>query len=279
MSGVKTSATLLGDFRTDARMLVLVALAVPIGIVSALVAKALLWLIAVITNAVFFQKYSPELGSLVHHHLGPWVILVPVVGALVIGLMARYGSEKIRGHGIPEALEAILLGGSVIQPKVAFLKPLSSAISIGTGGPFGAEGPIIMTGGACGSIFAQQFHLTAAERKTLLVAGAAGGMAAGFAPPVAAVRLAVGVLLFEWKPRSFIPVTIAAIVASALRVPLLGQGPIFPIAPHGSISGTELAFAAVVGVLAGFGSGALTNLVYTCEDFFQKLPLHWMWWP
>ena len=141
-------------------MLVLVALALPIGVISALVAKALLWLIAVITNLVFFQRFSPVLGSLQHNHLGGWVILVPVVGALIIGLMARYGSEKIRGHGIPEALEAILLGRSLIQPKVALLKPISSAISIGTGGPFGAEGPIIMTGGAFGSIFAQLFHLT-----------------------------------------------------------------------------------------------------------------------
>jgi chloride channel protein, CIC family len=186
MSGVKTSETLLGDFRTDSRMLVLAALALPIGIISALLAKALLWLIAEITNLVFFQRFSPELGSLVHHHLGPWVILAPVAGALVIGLMARYGSEKIRGHGIPEALEAILLGGSLIEPKVALLKPISSAISIVAGGPFGAEGPIIMTGVACGSILAQLFHLSSAERKTLLVAGAARGMSAVFASPLAA---------------------------------------------------------------------------------------------
>src|SRR3954447_20481344 len=146
MSGRKTSQTLLGDFRTDRRMLLLVALALPVGVISALVAKALLWLIAVITNLVFFQRFSPVLGSLEHNHLGAWVILAPVAGALIIGLMARYGSEKIRGHGIPEAWQAILLGGSAIEPKVAVLKPISSAISIGTGGPFGAEGPIIMTG-------------------------------------------------------------------------------------------------------------------------------------
>ncbi|CAN5606590.1 hypothetical protein BH18VER2_BH18VER2_00120 [soil metagenome] len=203
-------------------MLLLVALAIPAGLISALVAKALLWLIAEITNLVFFQRFSPVLGSLQHHHLGPWVIAAPVAGALVIGLMARYGSEKIRGHGIPEALEAILLERSLIQPKVALLKPISSAIWIGTGGPFGAEGPIIMTGGAFGSILAQLFHLTAAERKTLLVAGAAGGMAAVFAPPIAATLLAVELLLFEWRPRSFIPVAIASLVAAILRVPLLG---------------------------------------------------------
>jgi len=206
-------------------------------------------------------------------------MMVPVFGALIIGLMARFGSEKIRGHGIPEALEAILLGRSRISPKVAILKPLSSAISIGTGGPFGAEGPIIMTGGAFGSIFAQQFHLSAAERKTLLVAGAAAGMAAVFATPVAAVLLAVELLLFEWKPRSFIPVAVASIIASVLRVPLLGAGPIFLVVPHAPVSGTELAFAAGIGILAGFGSGLLTMLVYAFEDLFQKLPFHWMWWP
>jgi chloride channel protein, CIC family len=168
MSGVKTSEALLGDFRTDSRMLLLVAFALPLGVISAFVAKALLWLIAEITNIVFFQRFSPEMETLQHHHLGAWVIAAPVVGALIIGLMARYGSEKIRGHGIPEAIEAMLLGGSLIRPKVAILKPISSAVSIGTGGPFGAEGPIIMTGGAIGSILAQLFHLTAAERKTLL---------------------------------------------------------------------------------------------------------------
>ena len=209
MSGLKTSPTLLGDFRTDSRMLVLIGLALPVGAISAVVAKALLWLIAEITNIVFFQRFSSQLGSLQHNHLGAWVILAPVAGALVIGLMARYGSGKIRGHGAPEALEAILLGGSSIGPKVAVLKPISSAISIGTGGPFGAEGPIIMTGGAFGSILAQLFHLTAAERKTLLVAGAAGGMSAVFSTRIAATLLAVELLflsggravLFQWQAR------------------------------------------------------------------------------
>ena len=279
MAGVKTSETLLGDFRTDARVLVLAALAVPIGIVSALVAKALLWLIAEISNVVFFQRFGTELPSLVHHHLGPWVILAPVAGALVIGLMARYGSEKIRGHGIPEALEAILLGGSLIQPKVAFLKPISSAISIGTGGPFGAEGPIIMTGGACGSILAQLFHLTAAERKTLLVAGAAGGMSAVFASPIAATLLAVELLLFEWRPRSFIPVALASLAADLARIPLIGAGAIFPIPSHNALGLWPVIAALGIGIAAGFGSGILTGIVYFFEDAFQKLPIHWMWWP
>jgi chloride channel protein, CIC family len=269
----------LSDFSTNRRVLLLSAMALVIGAISSLVAYALIWLIAVITNLAFYHRFSDAPVVPQGHHLGYWVVLVPVAGALVIGLMARYGSEKIRGHGIPEALEAILLGRSRISPKVAILKPLSSAISIGTGGPFGAEGPIIMTGGAFGSIFAQQFHLSAAERKTLLVAGAAAGMSAVFATPVAAVLLAVELLLFEWKPRSFIPVAVAAIMASVLRVPLLGAGPIFPVAPHAPVSGMELLIAAGLGVLAGFGSGLLTMLVYAFEDFFEKLPLHWMWWP
>jgi H+/Cl- antiporter ClcA len=274
-----TSEDELSDFSTNHRVLLLSAMALVIGAISSLVAYALIWLIAVITNLAFYHRFSDAPVAPQGHHLGYWVALVPVAGALVIGLMARFGSEKIRGHGIPEALEAILLGRSRISPKVAILKPLSSAISIGTGGPFGAEGPIIMTGGAFGSIFAQQFHLSAAERKTLLVAGAAAGMSAVFATPVAAVLLAVELLLFEWKPRSFIPVAVASIIASVLRVPLLGAGPIFPVAPHAPASGMELLIAAGLGVLAGFGSGLLTLLVYAFEDLFEKLPLHWMWWP
>jgi len=269
----------LADFSTDRRVLLLCALAVPIGAIGAFVAKALLWLIAVFTNAAFFLRLSSAPVAPENHHLGWWVMVVPAIGSLLIGLMARYGSEKIRGHGIPEALEAILLGRSLISPKVAILKPISSAISIGTGGPFGAEGPIIMTGGAFGSIFAQLFHLTSAERKTLLVAGAAAGMSAVFATPIAAVLLAVELLLFEWKPRSFIPVTVAAIVASVLRVPLLGAGPIFPVLAHAALAPSLLAFAVLVGLVIGFGSGGLTLLVYGCEDLFAKLPIHWMWWP
>lgn len=270
---------LLSDFTTDRRVLLLCALAVPIGAIAALVAKALLWLIALFTNIAFFWRFSAEPAVLSGGHFGWWGVVVPALGGLIIGLMARYGSEKIRGHGIPEALEAILLGRSLINPRVAILKPVSSAVSIGTGGPFGAEGPIIMTGGAFGSLFAQLFHLTSAERKTLLVAGAAAGMAAIFATPIAAVLLAVELLLFEWKPRSFIPVAVAAIIASVLRVPLLGVGPIFPVAPHLMLEPQALAFALLVGVSAGLMSGLLTALVYACEDGFVKLPIHWMWWP
>lgn len=269
----------LADFSTDRRVLLLAAMAAIVGVISSFVAYALLWLIAGITNLAFYHRFSALPAVPQGNHLGYWVVAVPVAGALIIGLMARFGSEKIRGHGIPEALEAILLGRSIISAKVAILKPISSAISIGTGGPFGAEGPIIMTGGAFGSIFAQQFHLSSAERKTLLVAGAAAGMSAVFATPVAAVLLAVELLLFEWKPRSFIPVAVAAIVATVMRGPLLGAGPIFSVPAHAAPSSEQLAFAVGVGVLAGFASGLLTLLVYACEDFFQKLPLHWMWWP
>lgn len=260
-------------------MLLLCLLALPIGVISAFVAKALVLLIEFITNAAFFQRFSFEPAAPWEHHLGFWVILVPVAGALIIGLMARYGSEKIRGHGIPEALEAILLGRSLINPKIAILKPLSSAISIGTGGPFGAEGPIIMTGGAFGSIFAQFFHLTAGERKTLLVAGAAAGMSAIFATPIAAILLAVELLLFEWKPRSFVPVALASVAASLVRVPLLGMGPIFSMAPHEFLGAEALLAALAIGIASGFSSCLLTQIVYFFEDLFQKLPIHWMWWP
>ncbi|HLO33135.1 MAG TPA: chloride channel protein [Anaerolineales bacterium] len=269
----------LADFTTDRRVLLLSGMAVIIGAIGSLVAYVLVWLINVFTNLAYYQRLSAQSVSPAGNHLGLWAVLVPVIGGLIIGLMARFGSEKIRGHGIPEALEAILIGSSRMEPKVAVLKPISSAISIGTGGPFGAEGPIIMTGGAFGSLFAQFFHLTAAERKTLLVAGAAAGMAAIFAAPVAAVLLAVELLLFEWKPRSFIPVALAAGVAGALRVAFLGAGPIFPVSLHAPLNGPALFIACLVGIAAGLASGVLTTLVYFFEDLFQRLPIHWMWWP
>ena len=250
-----------------------------IGVIAAFVALGLVRLIALVTNLAYYHRLSIDPVSIADHQLGAWAVLVPMAGGLIIGLMARYGSERIRGHGIPEAMEAILIGRSRMQAKVAVLKPLASAISIGTGGPFGAEGPIIMTGGAFGSLFAQAFHLSAAERKTLLVAGAAAGMSAIFAAPLAAVLLAVELLLFEWKPRSFIPVAAAAAMAGALRVPLLGAGPIFPVALHATLPWRELALSLPIGVAAGLGSGAATWMVYTCEDLFERLPLHPMWWP
>ena len=203
-----------------------------------------------------------------------------MIGGLIVGIMARYGSERIRGHGIPEAIEAILLKGGRIQPRVAILKPVSSAISIGSGGPFGAQGPIIMTGGAFGSLIAQLFHLTSAERSTLLVAGAAGGMSATFASPLAAVLLSVELLLFEWKPRSLIPVALASGAAAATRRYIIGMGPLFPTPPHPAFIGpVGLGGCILVGILAGALSALLTLGVYASEDAFVKLPIHWMWWP
>jgi H+/Cl- antiporter ClcA/CBS domain-containing protein len=269
----------LGDFSADRRLLMLMAMAVVVGAAGAGAAWVLLRLIDLATNLFYFGRISAGPAHISDSPWGVFMPLVPVAGCLVIGLMARYGSEKIRGHGIPEAMEAILVGRSRIQPKVALLKPLSSAISIGSGGPFGSEGPIIMTGGAIGSLFAQFFHLTDAERKTLLVAGAAAGMSATFGTPVAAMLLAVELLLFEWKPRSFIPVAIAAAVAAACRPALLGAGPLFPLPDSATLPATGLALCALLGVLAGLGSGALTSLVYGFEDLFGRLPLHWMWWP
>ncbi len=270
----------LGDFTTSLRVIPISLLAVVIGAICAFVALALLRLIGLFTNLFYFGRWSTATVSPAGNHLGYFSVLVPVGGALIIGLMARYGSERIRGHGIPEAIEAILINGSKVQPKVAILKPLSSAISIGSGGPFGAEGPIIMTGGAFGSMVAQLFHLTSAERKTLLVAGAAGGMSATFASPVAAVLLAVELLLFEWKPRSLIPVALASAVAAVLRRYILGLGPLFPVPEHPLFIGPKALLAcAVVGILAGALSALLTLSVYAAEDAFLKLKFHWMWWP
>lgn len=270
----------LGDFTTTPRLLRISAIALCIGALSAFVALGLLKLIALFTNVFFYQRISTATAGPVGNQLGWLVVFVPVVGGLIIGFMARYGSERIRGHGIPEAIEAILLNGSRVEPKLAVLKPVSSAISIGSGGPFGAEGPIIMTGGAFGSMAAQFFHLTSSERKTLLVAGAAGGMSATFASPIAAAMLAAELLLFEWKPRSLIPVALASATAAVIRRYILGFGPLFPVPAHpADVSPEGLLFCALAGLLAGMLAALLTNLVYWSEDAFHKLPIHWMWWP
>jgi H+/Cl- antiporter ClcA/CBS domain-containing protein len=260
-------------------MLYVVALAVPIGAVAAGASWCLLRLIGLITNVVFYQRLDSDLVAPGAHHPAWLVLLAPVVGGLVIGLMARYGSERIRGHGMPETIEAILLGGSRMQPRVAVLKPISAAVAIGTGGPFGAEGPIIATGGALGSLFAQLLHLTADERKTLLVAGAAGGMAATFNSPLAAITLAVELLLFEWRPRSLVPVATAVCVATLTRYPLLGQAPTFKSQAPLHLTFSTYPLALVSGILAGLLALVATVLVYASEDMFHRLPLHWMWWP
>jgi H+/Cl- antiporter ClcA len=270
----------LGDFSTTPRMLLIAGLALPIGAVAACVAWMLLRLIGLITNAVFYQRVDTSLVAPGAGHHNPLVVLfAPVVGGLVIGVMARYGSEKIRGHGMPEAIEAILMGGSKVEPRVAVLKPVSSAVAIGTGGPFGAEGPIIMTGGAVGSLFAQFLHLTADERKTLLVSGAAAGMAATFNAPLASILLAAELLLFELRPRSLVPVTASVCVATVIRHPLLGGGALFLNTAHLHITAPVYGLAVLSGVISAFLAVIATLLVYASEDVFRRLPVHWMWWP
>ena len=269
----------LGDFTTTPRVLVISAVALIVGIGGTVAGVILLHLIYLFTNIAYFGRFTTANLELGATPLPLWSVAVPVAGSLVVGLMARYGSEKIRGHGIPEAIEAILLGRSQLDLRVAILKPLSSAISIGTGGPFGAEGPIIMTGGAIGSLIAQALPVSDVERKTLLVAGAAAGMTTVFGTPIAAILLAVELLLFEWTPRSFIPVTVAAITAEVARTYIGLPSPLFPFA--GTMSTTLLAVGCwvFVGLCSGLLSGCLTQLVYACEDGFLKLPIHWMWWP
>jgi H+/Cl- antiporter ClcA len=255
-------------------------MAIVIGVIGAYVAWFLLKLIGFFTNVFYYHRFSTVFASPAGNHLGVYAIAVPVVGSLIVGLMARFGSEQIRGHGIPEAIESILMNGSRIRPRLAILKPLSAVISIGSGGPFGAEGPIIMTGGAVGSIIAQFFHLTSMERRTLLVAGAAAGMSATFATPLAAVLIGVELLLFEWKPRSAIPVALASASACAVRRYLLGMGPLFPVSAHPVFIGPKgLVGCVVAGMAAGALSALLTVGVYAAEDLFKRLPIHWMWWP
>ena len=269
----------LGDHSADLRMIMLSAAAVPIGAGAALGAWLLIRLIAVATNLFWFGRLSVAPVEIVAAHLGLWTVAIPAIGGLLIGLMARFGSEKIKGHGMPEAIEAILYGESRLSLKVALLKPLSSAISIGSGGPFGAEGPIIMTGGAIGSLFAQRFQLSAAERKTLLVAGAAAGMTGIFGTPLAAILLAIEVLLFEWKPRSFVPVVTAVLVAFACRPALFGSGALFPFPPVALDWWQAASGSLLTGILAGLEAALLSLALYRVEDLFHRLPVHWFWWP
>ncbi len=275
----------LSDFTARARVLVIAGLAVVVATVSFGAGMLLLDMIRAITGLAYFGR--PELSlrpafiglHLAQTPLGILAVIVPVLGGLLAGLMARYGTPQIRGHGIPEALEAILIGRSRMRIKTAILKPLASALVIGTGGPFGAEGPIIMTGGAIGSLIAQALPVTDRERKTLLVAGAVAGMTAVFGTPIAAVLLAVELLLFEWAPRSFIPVVVAAIVAELERASWHVPSPLFPVSGLMALTGRDLAGWLVVGLAGGLLAAGLTRLVYACEDGFQRLPVHWMWWP
>jgi H+/Cl- antiporter ClcA len=277
---MNSHSSVLRDFTVDRRVWLLSAVSVIIGTGAAFLAVLLLKCIALATNIFYFHRFSLASVRPADSPLGHWMPLVPIVGGILVGIMARYGSEKIRGHGIPEAIEAILLHGARVDPKIAILKPLSAAISIGSGGPFGAEGPIIMTGGAFGSLVAQWMHLTDAERTTLLVAGASAGMSATFASPLAAILLAVELLLFEWRPRSLIPVAFASITAAIVRIFWLGSGPLFSMP---ALVGTETAKFAVIalgiGLLVGLAAALLSRIMYGFEDLFGHLKIHWMWWP
>jgi len=263
----------------DRTVLRIICISLIIGAVGGFVAQGLTRLIGLITNLAFYGRLSSSFVSPAENHLGIFVIVVPVIGGIIVGFMARYGSKGIRGHGIPEAMEQVLINQSRIQPRITFLKPISAAIAIGTGGPFGAEGPIIATGGAFGSLFGQLLNTTADERKTLLSAGAAAGMAATFGSPVSAVLLAVELLLFEFRPRSLIPVALASVMATAVRIAFVGTEPIFSIPHISPASGGALTFYIALGAAVGLCSVLVTKSVFKLEDLFTKLPIHWMWWP
>ncbi|WP_263355877.1 chloride channel protein [Acidicapsa ligni] len=277
---MKSEPSALRDFTVDRRVWLLSGVAIGIGACSTVLAVLLLRCIALSTNLFYYHRFSVAAVSPAGSALGHWMVVVPVVGGLLVGLMARFGSDKIRGHGIPEAIEAILLHRAKVDPKIAVLKPISAAIAIGSGGPFGAEGPIIMTGGAAGSLIGQWMHVTDAERTTLLVAGAAAGMSAVFATPVAAILLAVELLLFEWRPRSLIPVAVASATAGLLRVYWLGEGPLFQMPAIGGAHRIAFAMGALLlGAFVGLVSAGMSRMMYAFEDLFEHLHVHWMWWP
>lgn len=262
------------------RLLFISSLAVLVAVAISVIAKLLVFLINLITNISFHGKFSIGDASPVGNSLGIWVIIIPVLGGVIVGLMALYGSKAIRGHGIPEAMEQILTNQSKIKPTITYLKPISSAISIGSGGPFGAEGPIIATGGALGSTLGQILKISHNERKVLLAAGATAGMAAIFGSPIAAIFLAIELLLFEFSPRSFIPVALACITGAAGHHFLFGQKPVFEITTTiATASNSALLAYSAMGIIIGLLSVGVTKLVYQIEDWFEKLPVHWMWWP
>jgi CIC family chloride channel protein len=277
---VKAEDSLLRDYSADSRMVMISGLAVIAGAAGAGLSWVLLRLIYLATNAFYYHRWSAAFADPGANTLGWRAIFLPVIGGLVVGLFARYGSDRIRGHGMPEAIEAVLMRGAKISPRITIIKPVATAIAIGSGGPFGAEGPIIMTGGAAGSLLAQLFKMSDAERSTLLVAGAAAGMSATFLAPLSAILLAVELLLFEWRPRSLVPVAVASVTAAALRRLLLGSLPVFPMAVTTlTIPEKTMPLAIVAGLLAGLLAIVLTKGVHFFEEMFEKLPFHWMWWP
>jgi len=261
------------------RMALVSFLAAGIGLLAGVIAFILYKLIGLFTNIVFYHRFAADFISARHNQLGHWVIVMPVIGGIIVGFMAKYGSPKIKGHGIPEAMEAVMINRSRIEPRVAILKPLSAAIAIGTGGPFGAEGPIIQTGGAFGSLVGQIFHTTASERKVLLACGAGAGMSATFNTPIAGVILAIELLLFEFKARSFIPLVIASTLATAVHMQLLGAGPMFKVAAMDFGIPRALPFYLILGLLCGLTAVGFSKLLYWTEDQFEKLPIDELWWP
>ena len=263
----------------DRRVVTICGIALGIGAGGALIAQLLSHLIGFITNLAYYGRLSGEFSAPSTARLGVWSVFIPIIGAVIVGLMARYGAAAIRGHGIPEVMERVLFNRSRISPKIMFLKPLSAAVAIGTGGPFGAEGPIIATGGALGSLIGQLIHVTADERKTLLAAGAAAGMAATFGSPVSAVLLAVELLLFEYRPRSVIPVALSAAVATGVRAIFAGSAPVFQIPTLTQPTLTALLAYVVLGAIVGLFAAFTTRVVYRIEDAYDELPIHWMWWP
>ncbi len=280
--GSRVSAKARISFRSPAaRLVLLAALAVPIAGFATLAAHALHLLIAAITQAMFYGRISTQWVSAAEHTRGAWVILIPALGGGVIALLARYGSKAIIGHGIPEVMQQVLVNRSRISPRVALLKPLSSAISIGTGGPYGAEGPVIAMGGAIGSLLGQAFTMTASERKTLLSTGAAAAMTAVFGTPVAATLLAVELLLFEFRVRSIVPVAIAAATAQALRFASGEVSPLFPVDVAGAweAAAPSLMTFALIGACAGALAVVVNDAVHRTERAFGRLRVHWMWCP
>jgi H+/Cl- antiporter ClcA len=261
------------------RLISLSVMCICVAIAVSFIAKFLVTLINAVTNLAFYGTFSLKFNSPAYNHLGYWVIIIPAIGGIVVGFMALYGSKAIRGHGIPEAMEQILVNKSKIKPIITFLKPVSSAIAIGTGGPFGAEGPIIATGGALGSTLGQLFRITSNERKIILAAGATAGMAAIFGTPIAAVFLAIELLLFEFSPKAILPVALACITGAAGHHLLFESGPVFPMPDVAVPSNVALAIYSFIGLLIGFLAMGLTKSVYWIEDMFEKLPIHWMWWP
>ncbi|MCU1303429.1 MAG: Cl-channel, voltage gated [Candidatus Sulfotelmatobacter sp.] len=280
---IGASGAQIGDVRLGEpahfRMVLVSFLAAGIGLLAGLIAFVLYNLIGLFTNIFFYHRFSTAFLSARHNQLGLWVILIPVIGGIVVGFMAKYGSSKIKGHGIPEAMEAVLINRSRIEPRVALLKPISAAIAIGTGGPFGAEGPIIQTGGAIGSLVGQVLHTTASERKVLLACGAAAGMSATFNTPIAGVILAIELLLFEFKARSFIPLVIASTLATAVHMQLLGVGPMFKVTAMDFGIPHALPFYLILGLVCGLAAVGFSKLLYWTEDQFEKLPVDELWWP